>query len=163
MTAYAMESLINDAIKEGAFTVLPKLFDIEQILPILLAAIQAPMALIIDGESEDAERAATALEDIGLKARAVFDENGAIEAVRDEAVDVCIIELSMAGSGDPTLISRLKLINTSISFVVLSGHDIPELMRKVTESGVVDWIKKPVNQKLILQSLAAARGRYSKK
>ena len=72
MTAFAMESLIEQAIREGAFTVLPKPFDIDQVLKTLLHAAARPTALIVDGQRQEAIAAVEALGAIGLKARAAF-------------------------------------------------------------------------------------------
>ena len=98
MTAFAMESLIEQAIREGAFTVLPKPFDIDQVLKTLLHAAARPTALIVDGQRQEAIAAVEALGAIGLKARAAFDEESAIKALRDETVDVCVVDLPMANA-----------------------------------------------------------------
>lgn len=159
MTAFALESLISEAIAEGAFTVLPKPFDVDQLLKTVLHAARYPTALIIDGEQQQAKDAVHALTAIGLNARAVFDEQSALQTVRDETVDVCVIDLVMANSGSPPLIKRLRELSPALSFIGLAGHDVPELMRKLAADGPIAWIRRPADAPALTQGISAARGR----
>lgn len=160
MTAFAMESLIEQAIHEGAFAVLPKPFDIDQVLKMLLHAATRPTALIIDGAQKEAQAAVQALVTIGLNARAVFDEASALQAIRDETVDVCVIDLVMANAGSPPLIKRLRVLSPALSFIALTGHDVPELMRKLAADGPITWLRRPVSAPALAQGISAARGRH---
>lgn len=160
MTGFAMESLIEQAIREGAFTVLPKPFDIDQVLKTLLHAASRPTALIIDGQRQEAIAAVEALGAIGLKACAAFDEESAIKALRDETVDVCVVDLSMANAGEPPLIKRLRELSPELSFIALTGQDVPELIRKLARYGPIAWLQRPVSGPALAQGICAARGRH---
>lgn len=160
MTAFAMESLIEQAIREGAFTVLPKPFDIDQVLKTLLHAASRPTALIIDGQQQETMDAVAALMAIGLKARAAFDEESAIQALRDETVDVCVVDLTMASAGDPPLLKRLRVLSPALSFIALTGQDVPELIRKLASDGPVAWLRRPVTGPALAQGISVARGRH---
>jgi DNA-binding NtrC family response regulator len=161
MTAYAMESLINEALKAGAFTVLSKSFEIAQVLPVILNAARAPMALVVDGVSEDAKATADALQAMGVRTRAVFDPQSALRTVAQEAVDVCVIELTTASKDSPTLISRLRSLDPSLSFIVLAGHDLPESIRKSASAEAAVWLRKPPIPEILVESIATARGRLA--
>jgi DNA-binding NtrC family response regulator len=160
MTAFSMESLIDQAISEGAFTVLPKPFDVDQLLKMLLLVVRHPTALIIDGEQQEAQRAVQALQAIGLSAQAVFDEQSALQFVRNETVDVCVVDLVMAHSGNPPLLERLRHLRPALSFIAIAGHDVPELMRKIVAAGPVAWLNRPVEVGALAQGISAARGRH---
>ena len=169
MTAFALESLLAEALSEGAFTVLSKPFDIEEILQTLVIAARRPTALIIDGPGDgagdgngppqDAVAVLAALREMGLSARAGFDEHSSLRAVNDDTVDVCVIDLTMAASGQPPLLDRLKELDPQISFIALANRDVPEMVRKVYASTPMGWVRKPVSPPLLAQSIASARRR----
>jgi DNA-binding NtrC family response regulator len=160
MTAFAMESLVDQAIREGAFTVLPKPFDVEAMLKTLLQAARRPTALIIDGERQEATAAVQALKAIGVNACAVCDEHSAIQTLSDETVDVCVIDLAMANSGTPPLLKRLRELSPSLSFIALAGHDVPALMQKIAADGPIAWMRRPLDACTLAQGISVARGRH---
>src|SRR5690349_8933993 len=45
MTAFALEGLVQEAMREGAFTLLPKPFEIEHLVAALSSAVRGPMVL----------------------------------------------------------------------------------------------------------------------
>lgn len=158
MTGFAFESLLEEAMREGAFAILPKPFDIEQVLPLLLRAGLHPTTLIVDSSQEEAAEVAKALQQIGIRAQAVFDEQGIQEALRDQEVDICVVELLMAAHGTPTLIERMKQNKPAIAFIAVSGHDIPDLLRKFAGKATLTWLRKPVSPPLLARTIAMARG-----
>jgi CheY-like chemotaxis protein len=50
MTAFALEGLVQEAIREGAFTVLPKPFDLDHVVGALTRAAKSPVVLLVDGD-----------------------------------------------------------------------------------------------------------------
>lgn len=157
MTGFAVESLMEEAMREGAFAVLAKPFDISRVLPLLVQAGQRPTTLIIDSSQAEAARAAEELSKLGVRARAVFDESSAEQVLRDTAVDICIVDLVMATSGAPPLLDRMKQLNPQLAFIAISGHDVPELVRKLSCSGALTWLRKPVTAPVLARTIAAAR------
>ncbi len=160
MTAFAMESLIEQAIREGAFTVLPKPFDVDQLLGTLLHAARRPTVLVIDGQQRDAAAAVPVLQAMGLNACAAFDEESALKTLRNENVDICVIDIVMAYSGAPPFIKRLRAQSPGLSFIALAGVEVPELMKKATSDGSVTWIRRPVDGAALAQGISVARGRH---
>lgn len=159
ITAYAVETLLDEAIGEGAFTILPKFLDVETLLQLLTRAARAPAVLIADGARESAESAAAALQAMGIKARAAADEQSVVEALKGEAIDLCILDLDLAGGGDPPFIDRLRSLDLSLSFIVLKTSGDQELISKVAAGGTVDWVRRPVTPQALSRLIASARGR----
>lgn len=157
MTGFAMESLLEEAMREGAFAVLPKPFDMSRVLPLLVQAGQRPTTLIIDSSREEAAQAAAALSKLGIRAQAVCDESSAEQVLRDTAVDICVVDLVMATAGSPPLLERMKQINPQLAFIAISGHDVPELVRKLSSSNTLTWLRKPITAPILARTIAAAR------
>ena len=159
MTAYAVQSLVDEAVCEGAFTVLRKPFDAAEVLPLLISAAARPMVLILDGARQDADDAAESLMALGLRARAAIGEASALRLVASKAVDVCVVELLMASAGEPPLIERLRVQNETLGFIALEGDHVPDLVRRVAAHGCVVWMRKPLAARALAKTIATLRAR----
>src|SRR5262245_20180328 len=68
MTAFALEGIVQEALREGAFTLLPKPFEIEHLVAALSSAMRGPVIVIVDDIKSVAESTAAALSSIGVRA-----------------------------------------------------------------------------------------------
>jgi DNA-binding NtrC family response regulator len=159
MTAFAMESLVHEALTEGAFTVLPKPFRIEHVLATLLRAGRRPTVLVVDTEAHQAANTVAALQALGLRARAVFDGEHAVSVLREGSVDVCVVDLLIANTNGPDVLERLRATDSWIAFIAVCGQDVPELMRVIARGGKVDYMRKPVAHDALARTIALARSR----
>jgi DNA-binding NtrC family response regulator len=159
MTAFAVEDLVASAISEGAFTVLSKPFDVDQVLPILLRASRRPVVLIVDDERALAEWAAQALTEAGVRARALCDGEEAIAAVRSGEIDVCVVDLVMPGRSGVEVVESILAIDPSIICIAMTGHDMPELIRSTADKGAFACMRKPITASELTHMIARARAR----
>jgi CheY-like chemotaxis protein len=67
MTAYAVEDLIREAIEEGAYTVVYKPFDMENIISTIERLLKTQLVLVVDDRLEDRETFKDLLEARGYK------------------------------------------------------------------------------------------------
>lgn len=161
MTAFAFESMIAEAVNEGVFTVLSKPFDVDVATAILARAARHPAVMVVDGEGKVV---AEALERVGVRARAVKDEAGALAALRDDDTDVCVIDAETAGRGDPPLVDKLRVADRDLAFVAVAGDDVPELIRRVQAGGAqVRWVRRPVSATSLTTAIAETRGSSQRK
>ena len=158
MTGFALETLIDEAIRSGAFTVLSKPFPVEQLLATLTRALQRPVVLVVDDAESEAETTAASLREMGVRAEAVLDAESALGLLQRKAVDVCIVDLVMPGVSGPELIQRIRDLDPAMSFIAVSGHDVPEMMSRVAQSGAFACLQKPVAPSSLVRSIAKARG-----
>ena len=158
MTGFALEGLVNDALKEGAYTVLAKPCPVDHVLDVLSRAVRGPVVLVVDDIAQSAESTAAALEATGIKARAVTDPNAALDAVRGGEVDVCIVDMVMPEVNGPELIERVKRVDHSIAFIAVTGEMASELLRRSAALGAYACMHKPVHPEELAQTIARARG-----
>ncbi|HEV8322197.1 MAG TPA: response regulator [Myxococcota bacterium] len=159
MTAFALEALIEQAVQEGAFAVLPKPFDVQDVLPVLIRAMRRPLVLVIDDQALLAETAAAALAASGVRAAAVTDAASALRVVGEGNVDVCVVDLVMPDVSGAELVARIRAADPTIACIAMSGHDVPEMMRRVAASGAFTVLQKPVPISALQRVIAAARAR----
>ena len=97
MTAFAVESLIKGAIKEGAFSVVYKPFDPKKVVEVIEAALRPLTVLVVDGRSSDRAELSAIL---GGKGYSVAEASGGDEAIRMAKLshyDIVLMDAEMPG------------------------------------------------------------------
>ena len=156
MTAFSVESVVRDAVNEGALLVLPKPFAIEHLVRILISAMRRPVVLVVDDVPEAADTMIAAFHAVGLPARSVYDGQSALEAFRAGDISVCVVDMVMPGLSGADVIERLRTLDPRVVVIAVSGHDVDELFRRV--SPLIDtFLRKPVDPHKLLQVIASAR------
>jgi len=155
MTAYAVEGLVEEALGEGAFAVLPKPFAIDHVAATLVRAGRRPVVLIVD--EAKAEATAEALRASGVGARAATDEESALAAVRCGDVDVCVLPLETRRKSAPDCMAELLTAEPSLTFIVIAKTIHPETVRRVSALGAFACIQGPVGTKEMIRVVARAR------
>jgi DNA-binding NtrC family response regulator len=163
MSAFAMEETIRAAIDEGVFTVLPKPFDPEHVSAALLKALRRPLVLVVDDLEPDATTTAAALQSSGVNAKAIFDRGHAVQEISAGFVDVCVLDLVMPGVNVEGFLEQVRKIDASIAIIAVSGHDVPEILKRAAAMGIYAFQQKPFNPAELVQLIARARGRAPKK
>ncbi len=159
MTAFTAEELVDDALAGGAFTVLPKPFDVAHALDTVLRAVRAPQVLLVDDEEQVARGLVRQLSTVGLRARAVYSGEEALASLRSGAFDVCVLDLVMPEMSGPELVAKVRAADLSVAVIAVSGHVVPEMQRRVAAQGAVMCMTKPVPLRELVQAIARVRGR----
>jgi DNA-binding NtrC family response regulator len=157
MTAFAAETLIDEAIQEGVFTVLPKPFDIEHVIFALSRAASHPMVLLVD-EAAEATPTVEALRAVGLASCVTSGQEATVLAIQERRADVALVNVALVGGG-PALVERILGLDASIAVIAISGGSAPELFRRVAELGAFACLVKPLEPARVVQLVARARGR----
>jgi DNA-binding NtrC family response regulator len=157
MTAFAAENLIQQAVQEGVFAVLPKPFEIEHVIFALTRALSRPMVLLVD-DANDARPLADALHAIGVPSRITSSHHASVQAVREGPADVVLIDVEAIANG-PALVENILELDASIAVIATSSSAAPELFRKVAELGAFACLLKPLAPERLVQLVARARAR----
>jgi CheY-like chemotaxis protein len=158
MTAFALEGIVQEALREGAFTLLPKPFAIEHLVAALSSAARGPVIVIVDDIKSVAESTAAALSAIGVRALAVTDGMKALEVVKTKDVDVCVIDMVMPGMSGADLIDLLRTQAPEVICIAVSGYDVDDMFRRVAVH-VHTILRKPVDPHRLVEVVAKARAR----
>lgn len=156
MTAFALEGLVEDALREGAFAVLPKPLPVDVLLKLIARALTHPVILVVDDLTELADSTVAALQAIGVPARAVYGGDSALEALREGPVDVCVVDLVMPGRDGAATIAAIVRERPHVVCIAISGQDVPELIRRIAASSYA-VLRKPVPPEQLLLTVARAR------
>jgi two-component system, NtrC family, response regulator HydG len=161
MTAFSVESLVYDAVNEGALLVLPKPFAIDQLIRILSSVILRPVVLVVDDTPEFAQTMTAALREVGLPARAVHDGKSALEAFTARDVSVCVVDMVMPELTGDAVIAKLRSLDPNVVVIAISGHDVDSMFQKIAEHAD-SFLRKPIDPQQLLHAIASARLRRAR-
>lgn len=158
MTAFALEELVQGALEDGAFTVLPKPFDVGHAVRTMSNAARVPVVLVVDDLKNVAESTSEALHASGLRARAVSSGLEALQALQTKEIDLCVVDLVMPGMSGAELAVRVRELDPNVAIIAVSGHEVPEMIRQVANVGMHTFLPKPFAMRELIRSIALARG-----
>jgi DNA-binding NtrC family response regulator len=168
MSGFAVEQLIEDAVREGAFTVLWKPFDVEGMLELVRRAARHPFVLVVDGEGETAESAASALRTAGVRAEVAQDAPAALRMVAEGGTDVAVVDLVMKSPDDASLstgaslIDALVKVDPTLAVIAVASPSAASPARASAAKSAYACIAKPVSTDALVATVARARGRTAR-
>jgi len=86
----------------------------------------------------------------------------ALEFVRENEVDLAIVDISMPGRNGIDLIHDLKVINDKIKIIILSGFATFEYAKQAIEYGVVNYLLKPINTEELIRTITEIKASLDK-
>jgi DNA-binding NtrC family response regulator len=116
--------------------------------------------LIVDDEDQFLESIKKSLELRDFNVIAVNRGEKAVEAAKNNAIDIALVDLKMPGiSGEETL-KLLKQEHKWMEVVILTGHGAIDSAVECTKSGAYSYLQKPCELDQLLETLQDA---YKKK
>jgi DNA-binding NtrC family response regulator len=158
MTAFTVEKLLAEALGEGVFAVLEKPFAVEHVIALAAHALSGPRVLVVDDTVDEATTAVAALRSVGIDATAAYDGESAVQLVRTENVDVCVVDLVMPGMDGVKTYEHIRRVAPSISVIAMSGHAVPGMMHALMTMGGYACLRKPFPMTELIRAIARARG-----
>jgi DNA-binding NtrC family response regulator len=157
MTAFTADDHIDEATQAGVFTVLSKPFEIDDVIPTLVRALQRPTVLIVDGELVDAEAAAAALSEKGVRAQAAASCTAAVEMLQQWVVDVCVANLLLADARGGELVGKLGREAPEVMVIAVAEGRPHELIHQAAAEGAFAFLAKPLDPRQLVRTIAQAR------
>lgn len=112
-----------------------------------------PMILWIDDELESLQSQKKFLETKGYKVHTLSNGYDALDYIKENPVDVVLLDESMPGISGLETLSRIKTYNSSLPVVMITKNETENLMDEAIGSQISDYLIKPVNPNQVLLSL----------
>src|SRR4026207_124536 len=109
--------------------------------------------LWVDDEIESLQSQKLFLEAKGYEVQTFTNGFDAIDYVKENPVDVVLIDESMPGITGLETLAKIKEINQSIPVVLITKNETENLMDDAIGSQITDYLIKPVNPNQVLLSL----------
>ena len=156
MTAYAVEELIRDALREGAFGVIEKPFDFDKLFALIEHATEkGTMILVVD----DDELLCVNLNDV-LSANAyrvgvAFGRDDAIAKVRAEDFDIILLDMKLPPLNGLEIYLAIRAIRPAVVVVLITGYrqEVGGIVADALEKGAYTCLEKPVDMDQLLALL----------
>src|SRR5688572_5793643 len=109
--------------------------------------------LWVDDEIESLQSQILFLQNKGYEVSALTNGFDAIEFVRDNQVDVVLLDETMPGITGLETLAKIKEENGSLPVVLITKNETENLMDDAIGSQITDYLIKPVNPNQVLLSL----------
>lgn len=108
--------------------------------------------LVVDDETDIRELVGGILEDEGYNVRTAADAKQALEAVRERAPNLVLLDVWLKGSEYDGLeiLSMLKDLDANMPIIIMSGHGTVETAVTAIRNGAYDYLEKPFNSDKLL-------------
>jgi DNA-binding NtrC family response regulator len=116
--------------------------------------------LIVDDEEQFLDSISRSLELRDFNVIAVNRGEKAIEAARNNPIDVALVDLKMPGINGEETLKALKADHQWMEVIILTGHGTIDSAAECTRSGAYSYLQKPCGLDQILEGLKNA---YKKK
>jgi len=156
MTAYAVENLVAEALKEGAYGIIYKPLDIEKMISLIGKSRkkkQGALILIVD----DDPGTCTTLKNILLKKgyRVGIAHNGekAITMTQEKTYDIVFIDLKLPTINGLEVYLKIKEIDPKLVAIMMTAYrkGMTDLVEEALNSDAYTCIYKPLNMEEMLR------------
>ena len=123
--------------------------------------MQEPKVYVVDDDQGMLDSTVWLLESVGLQALP-FTSGQAFLAACEVALPACVLlDVRMPGMGGLSVQEALRAKGLQVPVIFVSGHaDVPIVVRAF-KAGAIDFIEKPYNDQLLLDSVQQALNRAS--
>jgi two-component system response regulator HydG len=161
MTGFANETMVGEALAEGAYAMLPKPVSIPHLLAVVARAVSRSLILVI-GDRPQAQGLSQVLRNVGLNAEPVTDRSLALQRVAEKRVDQCVLDLTMAGADGVQLGEEIRKLDSSISLIAINGHQVPRAMHQMLRQGSYACLRQPLDTRELVHAIARAHRDYGR-
>ncbi|MBI2868811.1 MAG: response regulator [Chloroflexi bacterium] len=161
MTAFALDEVVKDALREGAFGTIKKPPDLDQLLALLReAAPGAPRVLLVDDDRELCSSLKDCLGEKGYHIMIANDGDEALEKAWEYDFDVVLIDMKLPSLNGLETYLAFREIRPRACAVMMTGYpDMEELAEQAVEEEAYTWLEKPVDLGVLAGIVEEARAR----
>ena len=99
--------------------------------------------LLVDDEEAYVNVLANRFARRGIDATKTYSGTGALQAMRNQAFDVAVLDLKMEDMDGIEVLKIFKKIDPKMEVIMLTGHGSAAAARQGIESGAFDYLMKP--------------------
>mgnify|MGYP006286575723 CR=1 FL=1 len=148
MSAFAVEDLIRDALREGAYGYLKKPIDFDQLFKIIQStAGEGAMVLVADDDENLCENMRQILSDRGYRVCVVNDGNEAVEKAAKNHFDIMLLDMKLPPLNGLETYLAIRRFRPDIVTVAITGYrqEMSDLVQRAIERSVYTCVEKPID------------------
>ncbi len=150
MTGFALEDLVKAALEEGAFSVIYKPFDVENVIKLVDSVLDSLLILVVDDYSSDRNTLTAILTDKGYKVAEAVDGLEAIQMVEHRRYDIILMDINLPDKDGIATFEEIRAIRPDARAIFITGLEVEESVRKALASDALAIAYKPFDVERIL-------------
>lgn len=115
-----------------------------------------PIVYVVDDDQAMVESLSWIIESVGLRAKTFIRTQDFLDQYNPLQHGCLLLDVRMPGMSGPELQLRLNDKGATIPIIFISGHGDVPLAVRVMKAGAVDFLTKPFNDQLLLESINKA-------
>lgn len=119
-------------------------------------AQQSPLVHVVDNDAGVRDALARLIASVGLRVQPWDDPQVFLDRFDRAAIGVVVLDVRMPGLSGLTVLDRLRAEGADQPVVMLTGHGTVELCRRAFKGGAAEFLEKPVDDDLLLDTLQQA-------
>jgi two-component system, NtrC family, response regulator HydG len=153
ITAFALEELIQESLREGAFACLRKPLDFDELFSTIENAIPGgSMILVVDDDVNLCQNLHDILSDKGYHVSTAFDSTSALDKVKKTRFDILILDLKLPPLNGLETYLAIRDFNPEIVVVIISGFisEMETMVETIKKKGAYTLLEKPIQIEKLL-------------
>jgi len=153
MTAYAVEDLIREALREGAYGVLYKPFDIERMIGLIEGVKGGGLILVVDDDLNACATFKDILEARGYKVGTALSGEEAIEIARENRHDMIFIDMKLPTINGLQTYLAIKEVNPQAVAVMMTAYrrEMGDLVEEALKKDAYTCLYKPFDVEEVIK------------
>jgi FixJ family two-component response regulator len=115
-----------------------------------------PSVAIVDDEEGIRKALGRLLRAAGLEAHGYANGQEFLTAAAERRPDCVVLDLHMPGMSGLQVLRKLKTAGLLLPVVVITAHDEPETRQQCLSTGARAYLRKPLEDRLLLNAISAA-------
>jgi two-component system, LuxR family, response regulator FixJ len=116
----------------------------------------SPLIHLIDDDAAVRDALALLISTVGLRVQTWADPLAFMAGFDRSAIGAIVLDVRMPGISGLTVLEQLLAQGVDQPIIMLTGHATVELCRRAFKSGAAEFLEKPVNDELLLETLQNA-------
>lgn len=155
ITAYVNHDTENSARGAGAWKILPKPVNVSRLLPLVDEALQQPLVLVVDDDSELCCNLWDLLRGLNYRVCVAHTVADAEEMLADKNYGVVLLDLKLPGGDGGNVFRAVRRTNPEARTILITGHstELHSLIEQMLAEGADSVCYKPFNVPQLLDTL----------
>lgn len=148
VTAYAVEGLIREALRGGAFGTLKKPVDFDKLLELISRATpDGELILVVDDDENLCANIKDLLSDEGYRVSLAHNGHMAIEKARENNFDVMLIDLKLNALNGLETYLAIRDFRPDVVAIIITGYpqEMNNLAQQALQGNAYTCLEKPIN------------------
>lgn len=124
--------------------------------PPTMSTTHSPLIHLIDDDAAVRDSLALLIGTVGLRVTTWAEPLAFLAGFDRQAIGAIVLDVRMPGLSGLTVLERLRAEGVDQPVVMLTGHGTVELCRRAFKSGATEFLEKPVDDELLIETLQTA-------